>query len=152
MCKVAQVSEKVSTDRIVDGIIVTNVAKPEYGSIAFEEIAFVMTGSFMNQQKRVAFISAEVEVLQNFVKENNLKVGSKLPGRKIVVKESTEPFYNGQSPKVNPTSGEVVTYNGNPIYRNSYVGSVQELDELLTSDKVVVANSELAAKEELFKI
>lgn len=135
--KVAQVSTKVDASRIVNGVIVLGEKNPAYGSIMFEEVAFTNAGGFLNKQKRVAFLRSDVETLKDYASSLNLKAGTVIPG-KIVVAESTTAFYEGQTPKVNPTSGETITHGGNAIYRNSSIGAVDQLDILLASDKVEV--------------
>jgi len=144
--KVAKISEKIATNRIVDEVIVVNESKPEYGSIMLEEVAFVNSDGFMNKQRRVAFLRGEVETLKEYVSSANLKVGSVVPG-KIYVVEKTTPFYEGQEPKINPKTNEIITSEGALIYRNSFLGRENDVDVLLKADKAVDAyvNQEDAA-------
>lgn len=135
--RVAQVSEKVAQSRIVNGVIVLGEKNPAYGSIMFEEVAFTNAGGFLNKQKRVAFLRSDVETLKDYASSLNLKAGTVIPG-KIVVEESITPFFEGQTPKVNPTSGETITHGGNAVYRNSSIGTLDQADKLLASDKIEV--------------
>lgn len=95
------------------GVVVTqNVNKPEYGTIRVdsETITFSEDG-FMNKSRRTAFIRGEYKLLMSL----GLKDGMTLPG-KIIKKESYTPFFEGQTPKINPTSGEIVLTNGRETY------------------------------------
>lgn len=60
--------------------------------------------------------------------------------------ESTSPYYEGQEPKINPSTGAVVTHNGQPIYRSTKLGKMGDAEELLSNDRVAVAqeSSDLA--------
>lgn len=55
---------------------------------------------------------------KNIVTKNGLSVGSIVPFD-ILVEEKTEPAYNGQTPKINVASGEVITHNGMPVYEHA---------------------------------
>lgn len=137
MIRVSSISEKVAPSRIIDGVIVISEKNTEFGSIMLEEVAFTNSAGFLNKQKRVAFLRSDLATLKDYVASLGLKAGSPVEG-KIVVEESITPFFEGQTPKVNPTSGAVITSNGNAIYRNSYLGTIGDVDKLLASDKVVV--------------
>lgn len=52
------------------------------------------------------------------VAKNGIKVGSIVPFD-ILVEEKTEPAYTGQSAKINPGTGEVITYEGQPVYEHT---------------------------------
>lgn len=145
--KVSKVSEKIDANRVVNGVIVLGEKNPEYGSIMFEETSFTNTGGFLNKQKRVAFLRSDVETLKEYVSSMGLKTGSIVPG-KIVVLETTEPSYEGQSPKINPTSGEIITHKGNPIYRTTSIGTIDQMDTLLESDKIEI---EITSEKDVLK-
>ena len=73
-----------------------------------------------------------------------LKAGQELVG-KIIKKESSAPFYEGQQPKINPTTNEQVLTNGRPTYLefqytedpNAHDMWIEEEDEV---EEEVVAN------------
>lgn len=134
-------TNKVDASRIIDDIIVANVNKPEEGSIMFQERHVSLNGGYTNIQRRVHFQAGKIEDLKILSKEMNLKLGVGLPGYKILVKESTVPFYPNQSPKINPTTTEVVKHQGSDVYRKTVLvqASSAEADELLISDKVGVS-------------
>lgn len=56
------------------------------------------------------------------------KIGSKtkLTGFGISVKESFVPAYSGQSPKVNPSTGEAIIRNGKTVYEHASLVSVAD--------------------------
>jgi hypothetical protein len=115
----------------------------------FEELSFINSDGFLNRQKRVAFLRSDIETLKEYVSSLNLKAGSTVPG-KIVVEESTTPYFEGQEPKINPTSGEICTSDGAFVYRNSYLGTSAQEDTLLKTDRVtVLMSSEAEALKEL---
>lgn len=73
--------------------------------------------------KRVAFKTLEKEVVE-FIGEANFVDGMVYPqAGKIVILETTTPYVSSkgktQSAKINPTTGEVITFGGEPVYRNS---------------------------------
>lgn len=115
------VDNKVDSKLIVEGVIVRNTkpGKEKYGSIMFESKTLTLGTGFANVQKRVAFLNGEIATLQQVVKNFNLKAGSPLEGFKIVVTESLTPSYEGHQPKINPTTAEIMTKNGLPIYRDT---------------------------------
>lgn len=96
----------------------------DYGYIRVEsnEGLSFGNGGWLNSNTRTALIKGRTSDLQTFLKKNNVAVGYELPGQ-IVIVESTTPFYEGQQPKINPSTSEVlyVTVNGvkTPIYRQT---------------------------------
>lgn len=79
----------------------------ELGSIRLEQKCRTVSGTFLNSRNRVAFIGGTMDELGAIVKENNLKSGSELPGKLIVI-ESLAPMYKNHEPKMNPSTAEVV--------------------------------------------
>ena len=59
-------------------------------------------------------ISAEKEI----VAKMELSVGSEIPFD-VLIEEKTTPAYDSQSPKINPSTGEIITYNSLPVYEHS---------------------------------
>lgn len=96
---------------------------------------------FMQEEKRVAWFKGKTEQIEAFVEQYDLKEGSIFPlPVRLVIKESNTPFYAGQEPKVNPTTGEVIKSNGLPVYRNTIVvaESSSEQDSKLATDREAV--------------
>jgi hypothetical protein len=127
----------------------TDLMGNELGSIRLEQhTQNLANGSFLNSRRRVAFISGTLEVLENIIKNNKLVAGSELPG-KIIVTESTEPFWPAQTSKINPQTQEAigVTVNGQffPIYmRMTYMEDGSGKDYFLRTPEDLVAH--LAAR------
>jgi hypothetical protein len=150
-------SNKVDASRIIDEIIVRNANKPEEGSIMFQESHISLNGGYTNIQRRVHFQAGKIEDLKILCKEMKLKLGVGVTGYKILVKESITPFFEGQDPKINPTTLEIMKSQGKDIYRKTVLASVNstETDELLANDKVGVTEpakvSASSTKTETFK-
>lgn len=91
--------------------VITPSKNPEYGIIRVESTHVSFENEFINESKRSAFLRAPIE----FLEAQNYKEGTVLPG--IIQKlESFEPFYEGQNPKINPRTEEIVLTNGKPTY------------------------------------
>ena len=94
------------------GLVITpSVNKPEFGTIRIDQEANVFNNGFFAVQKRTAFIRGRITDLESL----GLKDGSTLDG-KIIRKESFEPFYENQEPKINPQTNEVILTDGRPTY------------------------------------
>lgn len=140
-------------------IITVNGNNPEYGFIMLRSESLELNQGWLRTAVRVGRIQNRVEELVKLVEQFDLKEGDnfsqKVMDTKLIVKEQNEPFYDGQEPKINPTTGEVVTHGGKEVYRNTIAvpeGST-EVDTLLVSDKVPVEaqatmapNTEFAAQ------
>lgn len=123
-------------------VVIASENKPEYGYIRVEAKNTSMENGWIQEQTRSALIRGKVESLKSL----GFKEGSTMFG-KIYVKESFTPFSPNQKPKINPSTGEIVTNNGSPVYRESYFTSdMNKADELLASDKVESATAEPLAE------
>ena len=86
-------------------------------------------------QKRVGFIRMQVIVADSLIAQGLLKAEKPFPMKgKIVIKESWEEFYPCQVPKVNPQTGEVITYMGKDVYRVTYFQSGEHAHDELIAD------------------
>jgi hypothetical protein len=65
------------------------------------------------------------------VNQNGIKAGSVVPFD-ILVQEKTEPAYAKQQPKINPSTGEVITSEGMPVYEHSSLVQVGEGGKIVT--------------------
>ena len=104
----------------------------QMASVMVESTEIRISNGLMSKHRLISHIVAE----ETLLRELNLKVGDELPGR-IVVLESTKPFYNGQDAKINPTTGEVCRNGGLAIYRQTRVVQDNTPDMLLALDKEV---------------
>jgi hypothetical protein len=147
MAIVVEVSK--SATNVVAGVISVNEKNPKLGSIMFrsaQENGFVLGKSFSGSAKApVGFHTDDIEVLKKFVQEQGIVPGKVLDGFDVVVKEQTTPFWEGQSPKINPETGEIKKSNGMPIYRNTFiVGAGTDISEFLPMDSAeATTNSEV---------
>lgn len=124
----------------------SKVGGKEFAKIRVDEMKLEVSNGFSTFAKRSAFITIDGETADAFEEMNLLIAGQPypVPGR-IVVRESTKPFYAGQKPKTKGKGGEVVTHDGMPVYRDTeFVTDLSIEDELITTDKVGVANTAYA--------
>ena len=121
------------------GLIITAGTKnPEWGSIRVESMAIVNNGNgLVTIQKRVAFVRMRLDDAQMLIDAKLLADGKPLPieGR-IIVQESLEPFYEGQEPKINPTTKEEVLFSGLPVFRQAIFVSDESSKDILIQDYV----------------
>lgn len=127
------------------------IKKPETSG----DLGFFMPGLVgSNIEKRVAFRNVDstfIEQYDIFESENDnicffadqiANVKGDAVSCKIVIQETHDQrTWDGgeQLPKVNPKSGDVLTKNGNPIYRNTWVTfDMTEEDTYIMHDKVGV--------------
>ena len=133
----------VSMPKNATSIVVISKSNPESAGLMLRSNTIgINDQGFMQEEKRVAWFKGKTEQIESFVKQYGLKDGSVFPiPVKLIVKESTTPFYAGQEPKVNPTTGEVINHNGLPVYRTTIVvaESSSEVDVKLASDKEKVS-------------
>ena len=147
----------VSMPKNATSIVVISKNNPESAGIMLRSNTIgINDQGFMAEEKRVAWFKGRTEQIESFVKQYGLKDGSIFPiPVKLIVKESTTPFYNNQEPKVNPTTGEVINHNGSPVYRQTIVvaESSSEVDVKLASDKeqVQTPQATFATLEEQIK-
>jgi len=109
----------------------------------------VVSGGLLVEKRRTAFFTFQGEqMIEKYRKQ--LKDGGVFPlAGKIIVKEATKPFYDGQDPKINPSTGEVVTHNGEAIYRTTEFTSDEEAgDQLLKNDSSNITEAEVVEVEE----
>lgn len=90
---------------------------------------------------RTAFITLEEEAI-DFL-GNSLVAGAPFPqAGKIVIEETLTPYTrkdgSTQEPKINPTTKEVITFNGQPVYRNSFFSEdINQADVFLKESSAV---------------
>jgi len=123
-----------------DGSIVKDTKNPELGRLMIASTSFTMSNNFLNESNRLGFITMKHTTIKALGLDKEgadynaalARVGA--GACKIRVVESTTPFHDGQAPKMNPETKEVITdANGSPIY---YSTEVVELSSGLEDDKV----------------
>ena len=133
-----------------DSIIMVSKSNSEQAAIMLRsETLSANEQGFLQTEKRVGWIKGKTEEIQklaSILKEgDDFNVKCALLGMgavKLVIKEATAPFYQGQTPKINPTTGEVVMHGGSPVYRQTLVvsQSSSDVDSKLITDKVTVVS------------
>lgn len=93
------------------GNIVTAGSNPEYGTVRVDSETVSYTNGYMNKSRRTAFIRGRVSDLESM----NFKDGQRMIGI-IQKQESFSPFYDGQTPKINPSTSEVILKDGKEVY------------------------------------
>ena len=158
--RVTRWKEKEGSKLEAEGLIRRNSNKPEYGSLMLTSTSIAVTNGYMNSKTRIGFITAKVEELERVIEDNKLKEGSDFsalvaPHRIVILEKTASEMTDddqGYIEKINPSTGEVLTKDGEVIYRKTAV--VEEgsdvVDVLITHDKepaVDEANKEFATKE-----
>ena len=95
----------------------------EVGSVMVQSKALSGLSGLGRVQTRTAFITLEQEAL-DFLGDSLID-GAILPvAGKIVIEETLTPYVrkdgSKQEAKINPTTNQVITYQGQPVYRNTY--------------------------------
>jgi len=121
--KVSKWEEKAGNELTANGLIRVNPNKPEFGSLMLISTVAALSNGFMNVKNKVGFIVGRVADLTNMIKEYGLKDGddfsTKVAPHRIVTLEKLEseiPENQGFREKINPSTGEVLTKNGESIY------------------------------------
>lgn len=96
-------------------VITPNPNKPEFGTVRLDQTVISRENGFINRSSRTSFLHGKIEDLELM----DWKAGQVING-KIVRKQSYEPFYEGQTPKIypsgHPRAGESVLTNGRESY------------------------------------
>lgn len=127
-------------------LIKVSTKNPEWGSVMVVESRFEMKNGVLNTRKRAAYFNAPIATLQAL----NLREGMDLNSiegmekLRIVRKESHLPFFEGQSPKVNPQTSEIIHKNGQPVYFQDGVGLASEQDEIIKETTAQEATAPVA--------
>src|SRR5688572_19186444 len=121
----------------------TDIVGKPLGSIMLEQNTATLNGSFLNNRRRVAFISGPIEALQTLLTSKKLEAGSQVPG-KIIVKESIYPMWEGQTPKMNPQTkekiGVTVGMKFYPVYMKMFfTENLEAKDTMVNTPEDVIA-------------
>jgi hypothetical protein len=104
-------------------------SNPEYTTLFFCQKAEVATAATEAQRLLLGWGNSTriLRAIHNSKTSisDNFQVGQTVP-LDIFIEEKTMPAYDGQAAKVNPSTGEVITYNGLPIYEHGSLVSVGE--------------------------
>lgn len=126
-------------------VITSSVNKPEFGTIRIDQEANVFNNGFFAVQKRTAFIRGRITDLESL----GLKDGSTLDG-KIIRKESFEPFYENQEPKINPQTNEVILTDSRPTYLEfEYTEDKNASDHWVAESNEVAETADILAEQSM---
>jgi len=107
----------------------------EWCSIRVESSVLENDDGFWLLKTRSAKIRLQVELAKALISKGLLKDGQGLPIKgQIIVRESFEPFYDGQTVKINPSTGEVIVYMDKPVYRQSIFTSNMDKRDMFIKD------------------
>lgn len=127
---------KLIVSKFNDGTIIRKSTKKEgWGTAMVIQTTVKFNNGILNEQKRIGFLRAPLAQLEALgLREgqdlNSVLKGMGHGGAKIVRKESITPFFEGQTPKINPQSEAVVKDEaGNPIYMQDTLVDIASGDE-----------------------
>ena len=122
-CVVTKWNEKEGNQLTANGLIRINPNKPEFGSLMLMSVVTTLTNGFMNKRNKVGFVVGSIEDLEGAIEEYKLREGTDYsaavaPVRIVTLErvESEVPENQGYREKINPTTEETLTKDGEPIY------------------------------------
>lgn len=148
-----QVVEHPETGRVIT--LFTKVDKEgteqTYGRVRIDSSSLNLSNGFVSSKRRTAFITLDSTALKQL--EGQIVGGKPFPTQgKIVVKETLEPQYEGHSPKMNPSTGEIIEINGYQIYRLTEFTSDMDAKDVFVNPYSVKEHVEtLHATEQLIE-
>jgi len=115
----------------------TGKDEKEYGRIRVDQTQSVISNNMERIVRRTAFITLPEDVIK--AKGDTIQADAeyKVAGKrgKLIVIESTEPFFEAQEPKTRGAEGSVITSGGQPVYRDTlFTLDLDAQDTLLPSD------------------
>ena len=124
---------------------------PEWCIVKVESSVLENDEGFLVLKTRNAKIRLQVALAQTMMTKGLLKDGQELPIKgKIIIRESFDPFYDGQAVKINPSTGEVILYMNRPVYRQSIFTSNMDERDMFIKDywlATLTAESRHTSKE-----
>ena len=126
--------------------VLRQTSNPDKVSVRLSQEKMIVTGGlFLNKSTLTTFVTMDKEIAESL----NLEAGMNwkdVIGQdcKIMIKEQTTPFYDGQEPKINPqTKAELSTADGEKIYRQTCLTvDLEEKDQLVQHQRVEVGQNE----------
>lgn len=145
---------EITTYRNDEDVLFKLTSNPQFASIRLKQARLEMDGNFLNERCVYHYMIVQTLVIRDY----NLVVGMKwkdIIGRecKLIVIESTTPFYAGQEGKINPRTGAkyIHTESNLPIYRAtkitldmSKVDELYDLSEITITEPIRNSNSEFS--------
>ena len=126
------------------GKLFTATSKEGWVKCQVQSKELIENNGVMSLQKRTAFPLIQEEAA-NFMLENGLKDGSKLPiNGKIVRKLTSEPQYLDQKEVINPTTGEEMGYYQSYTFTTDV--NAQDVDERTTIKSETTISASIPAE------
>lgn len=154
-CIVSKWSEKEGNELILNGLVRINPNKPEFGSLMIINSSMTVNSGFVNKRNKVGFVTGEITVLEDMVEQFRLREGvdfSKAVGpHKIVtleILESDVPENQGYREKINPSTEDTLTKDGEAIWwKTEVVSESSDLVDTLIQHDVATAEVDTATEE-----
>lgn len=130
----------VSTD---GKIIIPSPSNKEWGAIRVEQtVTEINEQGFMQERKRSSLIKGKIVDLEKL----ECFEGKEFPGNIVAVESTVKPFDKAEAKRAGE-KGEVLTYGGKPIYRQTYLDlSGKKEDKLLKHENAISEADKAAAK------
>ena len=143
-CIVTKWNEKEGNTLVANGLIRVNSNKPEFGSLMLMAVVVTLSNGFLNKRNKVGFVVGNIEDLEGVIAEYKLKEGTDYsvavaPHNIVTLEllESLTPENQGYREKINPTTGEVLTKNGEAImWKTQVVPEGSDIAETLIQHDV----------------
>jgi hypothetical protein len=112
ICQNENLEDKPLVTKLMDpmGNPRTDTVGREIGTIRIEQEVNALNSGYWNDRRRVAFVTGSYDQLVARLEQFNIKHKSLVPGR-IRVIESPDPLYKNHTPKINPSTQEVICVN-----------------------------------------
>lgn len=122
-------------------------SNPEYTTLFFAQKAEVATQATEAQRLLLGWGNSTriLRAIHNSKTSisNGFQIGQTVP-LDIFIEEKTVPAYDGQPAKINPSTGEVITYNGLPVYEHGSLvsegqGGIKRLERTASPASVLTS-------------
>lgn len=145
---------KAGNELTANGLIRVNPNKREFGSLMLITVVSAISNGFLNVKNKVGFIVGRVADLENMIKAYDLREGDdfskKVAPHRIVTLEKLESELDdtrGWKEKMNPSTGEILTKDGETImWRTEVVPEGSDTYDSFIKHDTVTAEDE-AVKE-----
>lgn len=131
---------------IGESLIRKSTKKEGWGTAMVIQTTVKFNNGILNEQKRIGFLRAPLTQLEALNLSKGQDLNAKLlsmghGGAKVVRRESIAPFFEGQTPKINPQTKAVVQdAAGNPIFmQDTLVDIASGEEDALVSSTATVA-------------
>jgi len=150
---VAKWEAKNGNELTANGLIRVNPNKPEYGSLMLIAVVTALSNGFMNIKNKVGFVVGRVKDLEALITNFGLKAGddysAKVSPHRIITSELLESEVEakglkGYREKINPTTGEVLTKDGETImWKNEVIPIGSDIQDAYIKHDTVTQDAAL---------